>query len=487
MAAVVAFACVSAGCGDDGGDGASPDNQDAAAGGAGGGGAGGGGGSGRGGAGGSATGGSGGSATGGSGGSRPDAGSGGSGGSSSDGGASPDGGMIVLPKRVLSCDVPFETNLQKETGRDYHCVLDMGSSNLKLVVNSVKGTDPVSLRGERFCKVQLNLGDHVRTAGADGKYPAIPTAYVDEFVGYAKQFTDHCTTKDGAKLHGGIATSWARRASNADAIISMLKDVAKLPEANKIQGAVEGRYGYLAATRGRQKFIVLDAGSSSFQLSYWADKAADISARTWELGYRQAAADHLHMPAGAMKFTHATYAAAKTSFVAALEMQFASTKKDSADMMSSSADFVAALGKDVGTAVGDELIALGEDGSLLLLVRGKLNPGGKWVSDQATYDRLMAELRNERKADPKYGTITGTITPADLAKMQMLFADTAAFDALRSNKEAWELYGPKATGGPILLEFLFTKLKLKQAVLVPQEMPDGYMLEKLGLAPKATN
>jgi hypothetical protein len=402
-------------------------------------------------------------------------------------------GGASAPARTIECDdVPLTkdeftklTGVAKVAGREHHCALDFGSSNFKLIVDSIAGTDALTLKGERFCKVALNLGDHVRNpimGSMPAAYPPVPEVAITELIDFARLFTDQCA-KDGGKVLAGGATSWARRAPNAMDILSRIKTATGV-DATVLSGSVEGRYGYWAASRGRPGMIAIDAGSSSFQISYWPVGGTAPLPWSWELGYRQAAADHFFKKdASTAMFVQSTYETAKTSFAGALTAALGSTAApDTTKPMVTSASFVTTLKADIaGMKAGKEIIGLGEDGSLLLLRQGKLNPGGKWV-DKATYFMRKRELFEQRKMDPNYGVITGTIELADLVEMQKIFADKAAFDALRTNQEAWELYGPKATGGPVLIEFLMTTFGIQKFVLVPQEMPDGIILEKLGLA-----
>lgn len=490
-AVALASAITIVGCGDDGGSSAQGGSGGGAQGGSGGGPAGSGGSSGgSGGVPGGASGTGAGGAMAGSGGAagamagRGGAGGGGSGGAMA--GAGGAGGAAAM--RVLDCDVPLTTAVMAQAGRAYHCAIDFGSSNLKLIVDSIAGQDALSLRGERLCKVALNLGDHVRDPIMGTMvYPPVPEPAIVELLAFVKQFGDQCT-KDGGKVIGGDATSWARRAPNAMAILDRAKTVLGGVDVPVLTGAVEGRYGYWAATRGRQGFAVIDAGSSSFQISYWpTGMGAVLAPWSWELGYRQAASDHFVKKDAMMNFTHATYEAARMSWLTALQTAFASTMPpDMTKPMATPAAFATALKAAVtAKTVEPALTALGEDGSLLLLREGKLNPGGKWV-DVPVYLQLMADLKTATRAkmaDPKFGISAGAITLADTAKMQDIFKDKAVFDALRNNTAAWNAYGPKATGGPVLLEFLIGSLGLAGGVvLVPQEMPDGLILEKLGLA-----
>ncbi|MEW5854645.1 MAG: hypothetical protein AB2A00_38070 [Myxococcota bacterium] len=405
-----------------------------------------------------------------------------SGSSTSNQGGGPGAGSNTTSKSI-NCDIPLTTSVTPQSGRQHHCAIDIGSSNLKLVVDSIVPGDRLSLRGERFCKVQLNLGDHVRNpiSGSNPPaYPPVPETAVDELVEFTRILVDQCAA-DGGEVVGGVATSWGRRAPNANDILATLRGATGV-EASVIPGGLEGRYGYWAATRGRPGMIAMDAGSSSFQISYWPLGGTDVLPRSWELGYRQAAADHFAKKNDTSAFVHATYDSARDSFLDALATAFVdATPPDAASPNDTSAAFVTTLQNDIqAQRVERAIIALGEDGSSLLLRQGKLNPGGNWV-DRATYLGLMEQLKRERQVDDNYGIITGSVTLADAMAMQAMFADRTTFDALRNNTEAWNAYGPKATGGPVLVEFLMRTLGVERLVLVPQEMPDGFILDKLGL------
>ena len=101
---------------------------------------------------------------------------------------------------------------------------------------------------------------------------------------------------------------------------------------------------------------------------------------------------------------------------------------------------------------------------------------GKWIDDEKAYDDRVSMERPMVNAI--FGDITTVLTPADLTGFFTTVIKQPDFDALKSAKVR-VLYGEKALANAVLLDTLVKELGLTTVVLVPQEMPAGYILAKV--------
>jgi hypothetical protein len=132
--------------------------------------------------------------------------------------------------------------------------------------------------------------------------------------------------------------------------------------------------------------------------------------------------------------------------------------------------------------VGGQLFSLGENGDLSLAIKGKLwsaAPKPRAVSDTA-YAAAVKGFAPTR--DPARGLVSGVMTPQELVDPTRVFEQNPPlFEDLRSAKLK-RVYGNKMLVYPALIALLEAELDLDEVVLVPQEMADGVLLERLDRA-----
>jgi hypothetical protein len=202
---------------------------------------------------------------------------------------------------------------------------------------------------------------------------------------------------------------------------------------------------------------VLDFGSRSLQLSYWPRGAAEPRAASLPLGIDEAG-DRFF---GQRRFTG--YAAARAGFVSALR---AGLGPALGELRSAKAE---------GT-LAPELFSLGENGDVPLALEGKLWTGHRGV-DEPGYAALLAARPAAR--DATFGTVTAVLRARDLAALaRTLEGDDALFEELRSDRIK-RIYGYKVLAVPAMVGALAEELGVETVVLVPQEMPDGVIVDQL--------
>ncbi len=348
-------------------------------------------------------------------------------------------------------------------GRKVYCAIDLGSNNLKLQILSLEPGKPLSFKDERQCRVRTGFGQIVAPTGAP-KAP-LPGTEIGYLTAAIKEFQRICTLDSGT-LVGTEATQWARDATNIADVKTQVK-TATAVDIEVLTGEDEGVYGYAAATRNAPEKFSLDPGSNSFQIG-WLPKGA-TKARTVSVpyGYTRSGKDfYAEVSTDTYEVARGKHAAKlKTDIDAALG---ALTPK------SSLADLRAAI---TAGNVKPELFIPGQDGALHLTVKALLRgTDGKWISDKAAYDaRVGMEMPT---ADPMFGDITTKLVPADLTNFFATIIKPADYTSLRAGM-ARALYGEKALANAVLLDTLAKELGLTTIVLVPQEMPAGYILAKI--------
>jgi hypothetical protein len=352
-------------------------------------------------------------------------------------------------------------------GRDIVCALDIGSNNAKLVVLSLVKGQPDTLKDERQCRNSLRLGSKTSPDTANPGGRALPQADIENLVLVVKEFQGICAGDKGMLL-GAEATQWARDATNQAAVVAAVKADTNL-DIEVLTPDQEGQYGYTAATYNRPKKLSLDPGSNSFQIGFWLD--GETAARTVSVpfGYQR----------GADKYYPSTPVTETYDVI----------RKRHADEIKTLLD--AALGKltpptnlaAIKTAItsgklGPELYIVGQDGALHLSVRGALrDAGGKWIDAAPAYnDRVAMEKPAPMTGIP--GLVTTVLTPVEIGKFFTEVVKPADFDSLRS-EAVRDLYGEKALANAVLVDVLVTELGITSVLLVPQEMPTGYVLGKL--------
>jgi hypothetical protein len=372
--------------------------------------------------------------------------------------AVPDAGRAAAPApaAAMSCRPDPARPLAVETGRTVHCAIDVGSRNVKLVVGSIADDRPATLANERQCRVRLQLSDKTfdaRTATAKELGPEDRAALATLFRAYRKQ----CEA-DGGRLHGAIATEWARRAPNGQAVKRALEEETGI-RMDILDRAAEARYGYLAATRGLRGRLVLDFGSRSLQLAFWSKGVSAPEGVSVPLGIDEAG-DRFFSAAAA-----GTYAEGRRALEPVLR---------------------AALAPVLGNAraslkrknLAPELFSLGENGDLALALAGKLW-GGSPVKPVGEAGYGAAVKAHAATTDPRYGKVTAVLGAAPLRQIEKALEENPAlFEEMRA-PSLRRVYGNKILVFPVLIRVLEQELGLQTLVLVPQEMADGFLIERL--------
>jgi hypothetical protein len=346
-------------------------------------------------------------------------------------------------------------------GRKVYCAIDLGSNNAKLQVISMEDGKPLSFKDERQCRTRLGFGAKVF---ANNMAMPLPAAEIRNLIEVMNEFKGICTLDKGS-LIGTEATQWARDATNMDAVKAMV--MAATGQAIEVlTGVQEGQYGYVAATRNAPERFSLDPGSNSFQIGWLQKGATTIQTVSVPFGYVRGAT--MYYPMATMD----TYDQARAKHAAALKTMI------DAELGKLTPPSSLAMLKAAITAgnLKPEIFIVGQDGATHLGVRGQLKDAmGKWLDTSAAYAaRVNMEMA---MANPMYGDITTVLTPAELAKW---FMDVKADDFMTlRNGMPRTLYGEKLLANTVLLDTLRTELGLTASVLVPQEMPVGYILAKI--------
>jgi hypothetical protein len=328
--------------------------------------------------------------------------------------------------------------------------MDVGSRNVKLIVASLAGH---TLSGERVCRSRLQLGEKTfdqKTQTARALAPPDQEALAHLLSDYAA-----LCARDGGQVMGAVATEWARRASNPDEIRATVKARSGI-DVDILSRERESRFGYLAATRGARGKLVLDFGSRSVQLTFWPRGAAAPEAASLPLGIDEAG-DRFFSSA-------ASYREARAAYVAALRTGLSTTL----------AHARAAL--HAGT-LAPELFSLAENGDIPLALDGKLWDAALHGVDEPAYAALLKA--RPAGTDRKFGTVTAVLPAREVLAFGRRIEDSAAlFAELRSDRIK-RIYGYKMLAVPAVVGALSEALGVKTVVLVPQEMPDGVIIDQL--------
>jgi hypothetical protein len=356
----------------------------------------------------------------------------------------------------VSCRPERGQSITVEPARVRRCVIDVGSRNVKLVVASSEGDDPRSIRGERLCRSRLQLGEKTYDQKAHAARPLSP-ADQEALSKLLGEYAALCQ-QDGGQLIGAFATEWARRATNGAEIRDHLR--ASGIRLEVLSREDEARFGYLAATRGAPGKTVLDFGSRSLQISYWPRGAAAPVTASVPLGIDEAG-DRFF---GKKDFRR--YAPARAAFTTAVRSELA--------------PHIVGIRRAIraGT-LGPELFSLAENGDVPLALDGKLFDLRK--GPPGVDERTYAERLKERapSVNAQYGVVTAVLNARELtAFAKQLEGNTALFEELRSDRLK-RIYGYKMLAMPALVAALAEDLSLTEVVLVPQEMPEGLLVEKL--------
>ena len=352
----------------------------------------------------------------------------------------------------MSCRPERAEPIKVAAGRARHCVIDVGSRNVKLVVASME-EDPRSIKSERLCRSRRQLGEKTFDQKAQAARP-LSSEDQQALARLLAEYAAMCK-QDGGELSGAIATEWARRATNGKEILEAVKGAGV--DLHILSREDEARYGYLAATRGAPGKLVLDFGSRSLQLSYWPRGASAPSTASIPLGIDEAG-DRFFGKKDFRKFV-----TARDAFVTSLRSELA--------------PHIAAIRRAMrASTLSPQLFSLAENGDIPLALDGKLWSGSKGV-DEATYSSLVKG--RPASPTPEYGPVTVVLPPRELtAFARKLEGDPKLFEELRSDRLK-RIYGYKMMAFPALVAALAEDLKLEEVVLVPQEMPEGLLVAKL--------
>jgi hypothetical protein len=374
--------------------------------------------------------------------------------------APPAAGQGAAP---VNCRPEESRSIPLGPGRARRCVIDVGSRNVKLLVASVRSGDLRSIAGDRICRSRQQLGEKTfdqKTQTARPLGPADQAALLR----LAESYSALCR-QDGGEMLGAIATEWARRAPNAADVSAAFLSKVGLP-LEVLSRDREGTFGYLAATRGVPGKMVLDFGSRSLQLSNWPRKAAAPDAASLPIGIDEAGDRFFG------KKEHRTYAAARAEFAAAIRAGLAPALKA----------MRAALRAQ---ALSPELFSLAENGDVPLAVSGRLWDASHHGVDEPTYGALLKSRSPGIHAT--YGYVTAVLTAQDFATLaKSLDSTPALFEELRSDRIK-RIYGYKMLALPALIGVLAEDLGVETVVLVPQEMPEGLIVERLHWADRAAH
>jgi hypothetical protein len=335
-------------------------------------------------------------------------------------------------------------------------VIDAGSRNVKLIVASVSGEDPRSLRNERQCRARLHLGEKAFDRAMQAGRP-LPDADQGELNRVAREYAALCA-RDGGQMLGAIATEWARRATNQDQIRRALSEQSGVT-VDVIAPEDEARFGYLAATRGDPGSIVLDFGSRSFQLSFWPRGAAASEGISIPLGIDEAGERFFANP------DHRGYAAARTAFLVAARPQLAPVLER-------------LRGHVKRGALAADVVSLGENGDLRLALSGSLwdanRRRGVGEADYGSRVKALAPTRDEQR-----GLVISRFDAVQMRRLaDAIETDAALFEELRGPRIG-RIYGYKVLVFPALIAMLADEVGIDKVVLVPQEMADGLIVSRL--------
>jgi hypothetical protein len=347
--------------------------------------------------------------------------------------------------------------------RRVYCGLDLGSNNVKLITLSVAGGSLETVRDERQCRSRLSLGAHAFDQAAMTA-KAVAPIHVGRLVTVLREMQGLCQ-HDGGRVVGADATQWARDATNIGDIRAEVKKATGL-DIEVLSGADEGRYGYISSTRRRPGKIVVDPGSNSFQLTFWVRGAPDIESVSVPFGYVRAAARFFANPSIAI------HAAARTQYIDYVKAELNAALGRLIPRRS-----LAAIRSAVARGALDaELALMGQDGDIQQAVEAGLRPAGAIVT---TPPGTEARLKPAKPLlDPVYGEISGRLMATRMAEYLRRLTP-AEFARLRTSPVR-EASGEKILAVPVLAEWLARELGLRTVIEVPAEMPNGFVLARVG-------
>ena len=349
-------------------------------------------------------------------------------------------------------------------GRAIYCAIDLGSKNAKLQVISMEPGQPLSFEDERLCKAPLGLGAKVFDQKTGARSP-LAAADIANLATVVQRFEQICATDRGT-LVGAEATQWARDATNIAEVTAAVKAATAI-DIEVLTPEQEGQYGYTAATRDRPGWLSLDPGSNSFQIGWFEKGAAKPRTVSLPFGFVRAAAEHYPVTAAdgydVARKEHAAHLIAMLDAALGAQTPPAS---------------LASLRKAIANGkLAPVIYLVGQDGALHLAVRAALRgPDGRWVDSKAGFEARVG--KEKTIVHPDFGPVTTVLQPAEIDAFFAKVVTPADFDALRQ-QPVREIYGEKALANTVLVDTLIEQLGIRAVVLVPQEMPAGYILSKI--------
>jgi hypothetical protein len=340
--------------------------------------------------------------------------------------------------------------------RKRFCVIDVGSRNVKFVLTSVESQDLPSMRDEQQCYARLQLGE--RVIDAKTRRPlALRELDIEALNRILVEYVRKCD-EGGGKMLGVLATEWGRQAKNPGEIQSRVKKRTGLA-IEILPREREGRFGYLAATRGTQGNIVLDLGSRSVQLSYWARGAASPETVSLPYGIDAASSEIFNAdPNQPFSDAKATYLGTTRAGLGQILVKI----KNEIDR---------------GT-LNKELFSLGENGDVVLALRGQLWDEKTYTGiDESTYAALIKFFPPTRTST--HGLVTGLIPAADVTTLGMKLDQDPKLVSLLKSPDVRNVYGAKMLIMPTLVSMIAKELGIETLVLVPQELADGLVVDTL--------
>jgi hypothetical protein len=359
---------------------------------------------------------------------------------------------------AAACRPEASEPLPADPGRQRRCVIDVGSRNVKLIEIALRPGDPLSVASVRTCRSRMQLGEKTFDQATQMRRP-LGAADLEALTRQIAEFQALCA-RDGGTVEGAMATEWARRATNADEIRQKVQAGAGI-DLRVLDGAQEGRYGYLAATRGARGKLVLDLGSRSMQLSYWPIGAAAPEIVGLPLGIDESGDRFFG------KREYADYATARAAYAGALREPLT--------------PLLAKIRKDLRKhKLAPEIYSLAENGDVALALAGRLwDASAKGVSEEVYSAAVKA---TQPQQDKRRGLVTAVLSARAVAALsERLDGDRALFDELRSDGRK-RFFGNKMLVLPALIRLLEQEIGLKSVVLVPQEMSEGLVIDQLAVA-----
>jgi hypothetical protein len=353
-----------------------------------------------------------------------------------------------------TCQPEAARPLAAVVGRKRHCVVDIGSRNVKLTIASIDGSNTLSLAEERTCQTRLQLGEKTFDQATRSGRP-LESADREALARVVAGYVARCK-QDGGEITGAMATEWARRTTNIADIRRTVVNRTGV-DFEVLDGQREGRYGYHAATRGVRGKLVLDFGSRSVQLTYWPLGTPAPMALALPLGIDEAGDRFFGNP------RYRDFRAAREAFLAAFR--------------AGGKPFLARVATDMKKGrVSPEIYSLAENGDVPLALAGRLWEGSQPITDQA-YAAAIKTVQPTR--DQAHGLVTAVLDARAIDELQLRLEHDGTLVGRLRGDGVKRVFGYKMMAFSALVGMLAHELKAASIVLVPQQMADGLIVERL--------